>query len=71
MGTFSVVIFVIICIICIFLAFRCIILTKAVIKYHDLLISLCEDNLTRENLKIIIAAMYGLEIDEIDRRLKK
>lgn len=65
------IIFFIVLVMCVFLSFRCIVLTKALNAYHELIIDLVNDEMTRENIKIITAAMYGLDTNEIDRRLKK
>lgn len=70
MTAFSIVIVTALIIISLYLAFRCIVLTKALSKYHELIMCLVTDESTRENIKIIVAAMYGLSVNEVDKRLK-
>ena len=55
----------------IFLSLRCIVLSKALNKYQSIIFTLISDEMTKENIKIIVAAMYGLDVQEIDRRLQK
>lgn len=65
------IIFCILLILCLFLIVRCVVLTNALNAYHELIINLVNDDMTRENIKVIVAAMYGIDSNEIDRRLKK
>lgn len=71
MEIFKIIIVTALCLISIYLAWRCIILTKALVKYHDIIRGLIDDETTREHIRIIAAAMYGLDVEEFDRRLKK
>ena len=70
METFRLILVSLLSIISIFLAWRCIVLTKALARYHALFLGLIHEELTRESVKIIAAAIYGLTVDEVDRRLK-
>ena len=70
MTAFSIVIVTALSIISLYLAFRCIVLTKAINKYHELIMCLVTEETTRENIKIIVAAMYGLSVNEVEKRLK-
>ena len=69
-GIFEIVMFIIFLLIIIFLAIRCIALTKTLNYYTSLVINLINDNMTKDNIKVIMSAMYGLTISEIERRLK-
>lgn len=63
------VLFIILSLIVMFLCFRCIILTKTLNYYTSLITNLINDDMTKDNIKIIMSAMYGLNVDEIERRL--
>ncbi len=63
------VLFIILSLIVMFLCFRCIILTKTLNYYTSLITNLINDDMTKDNIKIITSAMYGLSVDEIERRL--
>lgn len=53
-----------------FLTIRCIVLTKVANMYSDLVINLINDQPTRDNIKLIASAMYGMTRDEFERRMK-
>ncbi len=69
MGIFNIIIFIIVCAIALFLAWRCIVLTKALARFYILINQLVEDSLTKDNIKLIASAMYGLSVEEFERRL--
>lgn len=54
----------------VFLTIRCVALTKVANMYSDLVINLINDQPTRDNIKLIASAMYGMTRDEFERRMK-
>lgn len=71
METFRTIIMIALSVISIYLAFRCIVLTRACKLYSSLIANLVNEEMTRDNLKILSAAMYGVTIEEFERRMKK
>lgn len=54
----------------IFLAWRCVVLTKALAAYHILITEVINDKLTQDNIKLIASRMYGMTTEEFERRMK-
>ena len=70
MGIFSTIYLIVSILFIIFLAFRCIVLTKALNTYVDLMCNLINDTTTANDIKIIASAMYGISVTEFERRMK-
>lgn len=70
MEIFSIIYLIVSILVIIFLSIRCVVLTKAAAVWTGMIQNLLNDDYTRDNIKIIAAALYGINVKELDRRLK-
>ena len=70
MEIFSIIYLIVSILVIIFLSIRCVVLTKAATVWTGMIQNLLNDDYTRDNIKIIAAALYGIDVKELDRRLK-